>query len=210
MKAVYIGAIVLISACNLLLLPCCFGQSDMNLAGKFQDYTRETYLNPSVFTAPAFTATITMAAPPGKGPTRYPSSWRQGAAGFARNYGDAATQRITYDTARFAADVLFREDPRYSPSTSHHVLVRVGHALAFTIVDRSDSGHAMPALGNFAGAAAAGFVGNAYLPDGFSDRTHVTQRISLRLAYAAGANLFREFAFQMPRPARTAIMLIGR
>ncbi len=38
--------------------------------GKFRYYITETYLNPSVFTAPAFRVGIRMANPPGKGALR--------------------------------------------------------------------------------------------------------------------------------------------
>jgi hypothetical protein len=77
-------------------------------------------------------------------------------------------------------------------------------------VDRSNSGHPMPAISNFVGAAAGGFVGNAYLPAGFNDVTHGGQRASLRFGFAAAGNLFREFAPQMPSPMRTFFMLIAR
>ncbi len=53
--------------------------------GKFRYYITETYLNPSVFTAPAFRAGIRMANPPGKGATQYPPEWRQGAEAFGRH-----------------------------------------------------------------------------------------------------------------------------
>jgi hypothetical protein len=74
--------------------------------GKFRYYITETYLNPSVFTAPAFRAGIRMANPPGKGATEYPPEWRQGAEAFGRNHGDAFAQRVTFQTARFATGVI--------------------------------------------------------------------------------------------------------
>ncbi len=178
--------------------------------GKFRYYVNETFLNPSVFTAPAFRAGIRMANPPGKGATQYPPEWRQGAEGFGRNYGDAFAQRVTFQTARFAAGVITHEDPRYIPSASHNVLARSLHALSFTFVDRSDSGHAMPAFSNFVGATAAGFVGNAYLPSGFNNATHAGQRATLQFGFTAAGNLFREFAPQMPKPVRVVFQLIAR
>src|SRR5260370_15244644 len=142
-----------------------FGSNDQSsgLKGKFSYYVNETYLNPSVFTAPAFRAGIRIANPPGKGATQYPPEWRQGAEAFGRNYGDAFTQRVTFQTARFATGVITHEYPRYIPSSSHNVLARSVHALTFTFVDRSDSAPAMPAFSNFLCATAAGFVGNPYL-----------------------------------------------
>lgn len=68
----------------------------------------------------------------------------------------------------------------------------------------------MPALSNFVGATAAGFVGDAYLPSGCNDATHAGQRATLQFGVTAAGNLFREFAPQMPRPVRTVIQLIAR
>ena len=189
-----------------------FGSSaqSSSLEGKFSYYVDETYLNPGVFTAPAFRAGIRMANPPGKVATEYPPGWRQGAEAFARNYGDAFAQRVTFQTARFATGVITHEDPRYILSSSHNVLARSLHALTFTFVDRSDSGRLMPAFSNFVGATAAGFVGNAYLPSGFNNTTHAGQRASLQFGFTAAGNLFREFAPQMPRPVRTLFQLIAR
>jgi hypothetical protein len=68
----------------------------------------------------------------------------------------------------------------------------------------------MPAISNFVGAAAAGFVGNTYLPSGFNDVTHAGQRATIQFGVFAAGNLFREFAPQMPRPVRLVIELIAR
>jgi hypothetical protein len=180
------------------------------IEGKFRYYVSETYLNPSVFTAPAFRAGIRMANPPGKGAMQYPPEWRQGAEAFGRNYGDAFAQRVTFQTGRFATGVITHEDPRYIPSSSHSVLARSLHAVTFTFVDRSDSGRPMPAFSNFVGATAVGFVGNAYLPSGFNNTTHAGQRATLQFGFTAAGNLFREFAPQLPRPVRTVFQLIAR
>jgi len=189
-----------------------FGAKDQSIGGKgkFQYYVDETYLNPSVFTAPAFRAGIRMANPPGKGTSAYPAEWRQGSEAFGRNYGDAFAQRVTFQTARFAAGLITHEDPRYIPSSSHNVFARSLHALSFTFVDRSDSGQRMPAVSNFVGATAAGFVGNAYLPSGFNNTTHAGQRATLQFGFTAAGNLFREFAPQMPKPVRVVVQLIAR
>jgi hypothetical protein len=182
-----------------------FGAGD-----KFRFYLGETYLNPSLLTAPAFRAGIRMANPPGHFPTTYPADWRQGPEGFGRNYGDAMAQRVSFQTARFVTGAFIHEDPRYAPSSSGNVLVRSLHAFRYTFVDRSDSGHRMPAFSNFVGSAAAGFVGNTYLPAGFANVTHAGQRATLQFGFFAAGNLYREFAPQMPKPLRIFITLIGR
>jgi hypothetical protein len=173
-------------------------------------YMTETYWNPSVLTAPAFRAGSLMAYPPGKGTTAYPPAWRQGAEAFGRNYADAFASRVSAHTGQFIAGTVTREDPHYTPSGSRGFLARSAHAISFTFIDRSDSGHPMPAFSNFAGAAAGGFAGNAYLPAGFRDATHAGQRATFQLGSFAAGNLLREFAPQIPFPIRLAISLVGR
>ena len=185
-------------------------QARFGAAEKFRYYMNETFFNPAAIAAPAFRAGLRMASPPGRGATRYPADWRQGAEAFGHNYGDAVAERESFQTARFFTGVIMREDPRYTPARSHNVLRRSAYALAFAFVDRSDSGHAMPAISNFVGAAAGGFVGNAYLPAGFDNVTHAGQRATIRFGMFAAGNLFREFAPQMPTPMRTFFMLIAR
>jgi hypothetical protein len=177
---------------------------------RFRFYLGETYLTPSFVTAPAFRAGIRMANPTGHFPTAYPTDWRQGPEAFGRNYGDAMAQRVSFQTARFVTGVLSHEDPRYAPSSSHNMFVRSLHAFSYTFLDRSDSGHRMPALSNFVGASAAGFVGDTYLPPGYANLTHAGQRATLQFAFFGAGNLYREFAPQMPKPLRVFIELIGR
>jgi hypothetical protein len=173
-------------------------------------YMTETFLNPTVISAPAFRAGLLMANPPGKAPDAYPREWRQGAEAFGRNYGDAFASRVSAHTGQFLAGAMTRESPYYAPSASRRFFARSEHAIVFTFIDRSNSGRPMPALSNFIGAGAGGFVGNAYLPAGFRDVTHAGQRATIQFGSFAAANLFREFAPQIPRPLQIAISLIGR
>ena len=173
---------------------------------KVGQYLTETYCNPAIVTAGALRAGIRMADPP----KQYPREWRQGAGAFGRNYGDAFAESVSLHTAKALTGIVAREDPRYLASNSHNPLARSLHALAFTFIDRSDSGHPMPAFSNFAGAAAAGFVGNAYLPSGFNDLTHARQRAAIAFGSTAAGNLFREFAPGIPKPIRVFFWLLAR
>jgi hypothetical protein len=89
---------------------------------------------------------------------------------------------------------ISHEDFRYRPSTSRNPLVRSFHALAFTFVDKSDSGHNRIAMANFVGAGASGFVGNLYLPPGFNTLSHAETRTAFAFGGFAVQNLLREFA----------------
>jgi len=190
--------------------PASSPSSGLRIGDKFGYYVVETYLNPAALIAPAIGAGTRMANPPGKDPTRYPREWRQGAEAFGRNYGDAVARRVSFHTARFVTGVITRENPNYVPSAGRSFFARSFHAFGYTFFDQSDSGRLRPAISNFAGAAAGGFVGNAYLPAGFNNVSHAGQRAALQLGIFAAGNLFREFAPQIPGPIRTFFTLIAR
>jgi hypothetical protein len=70
----------------------------------------------------------------------------------------------------------------------------LSHALIYTFIDKTDGGHSTVALSNFTGAAAAGFVGNAFMPAGFDNATHAGQRATLAFGSLAVGNMAQEFA----------------
>ena len=93
-------------------------------------------------------------------------------------------------------------DPRYSRSTGKGFLGRSAHALVFTLIGKTDGGHNIPAVGNFAGAVGSGFVGRAYMPNGWNDTTHAGQRTLITFGGYAADNLFQEFAPEIGRALR--------
>jgi len=168
----------------------------MTAKQKFSWYRRHSF-DPGSLLIPALPAAIIMA----DSPKHYPRDWRDGGPAFGRNFGDCLATELAANTGRYLAGTLAHEDPRYYPDRSKNALHRTFHALAFTLVDRSDTGHPMLAVSNLAGSAAAGFVGMAYLPSGYNDITHAGQRASgtlggyvptLLVGYATG-NLLYEF-----------------
>jgi hypothetical protein len=166
------------------------------LKEKAMSYAVVTLGPPAVFT-PLFTAAIRMANPP----NAYPREWKDGAGAFGRNYGNEVASRTAEESARFLTGALLHEDFRYHPSSSKNFGARTFHALAFTFVDRSDSGHPRLAVSNFAAATARGFVANAYLPPGFDNAGHAETRAAVAFAGLAGQNLLREFAPDVERLA---------
>jgi hypothetical protein len=155
---------------------------------KFRLYLHQA-VSPVGFLATAFGAGLTMASPP----DRYPREWKDGAGAYGRLYGDAVARRQSELAVIFLSELAFREDPRYLPSASHNMLIRIAHAAAFVIVDRSDSGHERLALSNVLGAAASGFIGTAYLPGGYNDFTHAGQRTANTLSGFVISNVANEF-----------------
>jgi len=147
-------------------------------------------VGPRAVVGPALSAAILMANPP----DAYPRDWRDGAGAFGRNYGSSLGRGASLQTGRFLTGALLHEDFRYRPSTSRNPLARNFHAVAFTFVDKSDSGDNRIALANFVGAAAGGFVGELYLPPGYNNLSHAETRTAALLGSFAAQNLLREFA----------------
>lgn len=143
----------------------------------------------ALFVAPV-AAAIRMVDPP----ETLQRDWRVGMGAYGRNYANAFTAETSSQTGRFLTGALLHEDFRYRPSTSRNFFARSFHALAFTFVDKSDSGDNRIAFANFAAAGAGGFVGNLYLPHGFNDLTHAETRAAFVFGGLAVENLLREFA----------------
>lgn len=173
-------------------VPPVFTSKPLTLKDKWTFYTHQTFGPPSFFN-PAVGAAVRMAKPP----KNYPRDWSDGGEAYGRLYGSTYATQTTKHTAEFATEVLLHEDPRYrfAPEGSNAFL-RIAHAIAFTVVDRTDSGRPTLAVANFASASAAGFVGMAYMPDGYSDVTHAGQRATSEFAQIAVANIAREFSPQ--------------
>jgi hypothetical protein len=161
----------------------------MDLGDKFK-YLVEPAFGPRSFVTNAFSTGIRMANPP----KNYPHEWHAGAEAFGRNYGDSFARTGAESIGRFSAAVLLHEDPRYRRSESAFVPARLGHALIFTLIDRTDGGHPTVAISNFTGAAAGGFIGNAYLPAGFDNLTHAGQRSAIAFGGIAAQNVLQEFS----------------
>ncbi len=166
----------------------------LTLKVKLENYAVITY-GPRAVVSPMISAGIGMARPN----YNYPNDWHQGMQGFARQYGSRMGTKAAFETARFAAGALLHEDFRYRPLGEAGFFPRVGHAIGFAFVDRSDSGHPRLALANFAGAAAGGFVPSAWLPDGFNDWQHGGQRMGSKFGGMVIQNITREFAPEIYR-----------
>jgi len=172
----------------LLFLPVATNSRRLSFGDKFTIYTHQTFGPPAVI-LPAFGAGLSMANPT----KHYPREWKDGAGAFGRQYGDSIATVTSQRTARFLTGVALHEDPRYVRSTSKNPLMRTAHAVAFTFIDKTDSGRNTIAFSNFAGAAAGGFVGNAYLPHGYNDLTHAQQRMAFQFTSIAVQNIAAEF-----------------
>jgi hypothetical protein len=164
------------------------------LEQKFMIFAIET-TGPRALFSPAIPAGIQLLRPK----AGYPRDWQHGPGAFGRLYGSELASRSALQAGRFAASALLHEDFRYRPAKSKNPVGRFLHAVGFTFVDRSDSGHDRIAIANFAGAAAGGFTSDLFLPRGFNDATHAGQRSMVAFGELAGRNVLREFAPDLAR-----------
>lgn len=156
---------------------------------KWTIYEHQAF-GPPALVFPAVGAAIRMANPP----RDYPHDWKDGAGAFGRLYGSAMAVQTSTRTASVLAELAFHEDPRYVPAEpGTRPLRRITHAIVFTLFDQTDSGRRTLALSHFAGAAAGGFVGMAYMPDSYSGVSRAGQRATVELGSIGIANVAQEF-----------------
>lgn len=173
---------------QLSVLPPRLAPYRLNTSDKFYIYVHEAYGPPSVI-LPTVGAGLGMINPK----RAYPKEWKDGAGAFGRRYGDSLARDTSKSTAEFMTGAILHEDPRYLRSNNTGTFGRTFHAFAFTLIDRTDSGKTTVAVSRFAGAAADGLVGMAYLPAGFNDLTHAGQRMTASIGTAAIGNILTEF-----------------
>ncbi|HSZ02126.1 MAG TPA: hypothetical protein VK788_21695 [Terriglobales bacterium] len=173
---------------QLSVLPPTLTRTPLTGQDKFLLYIHKSFGPPAVI-LPAFGAGFQMLNPP----NHYPREWKDGADAFGRNYGYRVADRTSRETAQFLTGFLLHEDPRYQRSTSTNAFRRTFHALAFTVVDKTDSGRNTLAISNFAAAAAGGLVGMGILPNGYNDITHAGQHMASEFLQIAIGNVAAEF-----------------
>jgi hypothetical protein len=173
---------------QVLALPPTLTRARLTGEDKLRIYTHKAFGPPAVI-LPALGAGFQMLNPP----NHYPRDWKDGANAFGRTYGYKVADRTSRETAHFLTGFLLHEDPRYQRSSSTNAFRRVFHALAFTVVDKTDSGRNTLAISNFASAAAGGFVGMGILPHGYNDLTHAEQHMASEFLQIAIGNIATEF-----------------
>jgi hypothetical protein len=124
-------------------------------------------------------------------------------------YGDALALQTVQQTSRFLTGLALHEDLRYFAAAGRNPFRRSLHAITFAAFDRSDSGRTTVAVSNFLSSAAAGFVGNAYLPRGYNDSSHAVTRMEFQFGFIVVENLVEEFRPEL-RQLRRTLHLPGR
>lgn len=157
---------------------------------KFARFEHRAF-GPQAFVLPALHAGLRMANPP-KG---YPPEWTDGGEAFGRLYGSTFARQFTKHSTEFAVESTLHYDARYftaPPNSSGSE--RLGHAIEFVFVQKTDRGRNALALPHLAGAAAGAFVGMAYLPDGYNDAGTASKQFASELAMTGVRNVLLEFS----------------
>jgi hypothetical protein len=172
----------------LATLPPSITHVRLTRKDKFEIYIHVTY-GPQNFLLPVTQAAYFMTNPP----RDVPRDWKDGGGAFGRWYGEQVVASASNRTGQFLAEAALHEDPRYVPSASTNPVIRIFHAIGFTLIDKNDSGHNTFAFSNLAGAAAGGFAGMGLLPNGYNDLPHAERRSLRGLETIAVRNIITEF-----------------
>jgi hypothetical protein len=140
-----------------------------------------------------------------------PPEWKRNWSGYGYRVGSRYAQNLSKGLTEFTFGVIMRTDPRHvsyasDPRIKVHksgVVPRIGHAFAdwATVRRTSEKGDGIPLpnLPLFAGAAASGFVGNAWYPDRLSTPGQALLRGSSSLGTALASSFYTEFSPEIGR-----------
>jgi hypothetical protein len=122
------------------------------------------------------------------------SEYGQGGEGYAKRWGALfATERTSDFFGRAVFPSLFHQDPRYFYQGSGSTWSRIGHAVGYAVVARSDSGRVMPNYSSLLSSISSGALSNLYYPASSRGAGLIFANAAIGIAERAGRNLVREF-----------------
>lgn len=128
-----------------------------------------------------------------------PHEWGQGAAGFARRFGNNMAYNGVRQTLTFGLASALHEDTRYLPSTRHGVMPRAAHAVASVFSTEDYDGDNVFYAANILGIIGASAISQAWAPPSWRDTATVSRKLTFSLLGAMGLNLAREFLPDLTR-----------
>lgn len=123
-----------------------------------------------------------------------PKEWRQGADGFGLRYGSIYAQHFISQVFEQGVSYRLHEDNRYFGSGRRNPGVRLGYALASTILARHDDGSRALSVSVIGGAASAAFISRAWQPRSSTTAGDAAVSFGLTMAVRASFNVLREFS----------------
>jgi hypothetical protein len=118
----------------------------------------------------------------------------QGWAGYGDRFGSSlASGASTHLFGTYLLPTILHDDPRYFVKLHGTWKERVGHALARTVVIRTDEGGYRFNLPQTLGPLMAEGLANVYLPQGERTAGKTFERWGIRLSWGAASNLVKEY-----------------
>jgi hypothetical protein len=125
--------------------------------------------------------------------TDTPAEWGQGAAGYARRFGNAYAEHILQSTSMYGLSEVLHEDNRYFRSGETGVGPRMKYALLSSVMGRHYDGTRHFSFSRVASYLIAAGVSRAWQPPSTRGVSNFAGSFGVGLGTDAGFNLVREF-----------------
>jgi len=135
----------------------------------------------------------------------------RGADGFGERFAvSMAGQASSEFFSTFLVSSIFHQDPHYHRDPDKATKTRIGHALSYVVITRSDSGGRMFNFAEFLGTASSSLAEASIHPEWKRDAGASAQRIFLSIGSDAAWNLMTEFLPDVARHLNPRFLLLRR
>ena len=135
----------------------------------------------------------------------------RGADGFGERFGVSLAGQATSEFfSTFLISSIFHQDPHYHQDTGAPIKNRIGHALSYVVVSRSDSGSRMLNFAEFLGTASSSMVESSLHPEWKRGPGPSAQRIFISIGSDSAWNLMTEFLPDIARHVNPRFILLRR
>jgi hypothetical protein len=122
-----------------------------------------------------------------------PQPWGQGWDAYAKRFASSEGNTAAHNTIALGFDLAMHLDPRYRPMPEGTVKARIWNAVSQSFLAYKDSGGRTVNVPEIAGNFGAGFISNAWQPEGDKTAGDAIVRGALGLVFHTGKNVAREF-----------------
>ena len=122
-------------------------------------------------------------------PIEYDAHWE----GFGKRYGMRLTGIATGNVMEAALGAIWKEDPRYFPSSKPGFTNRIKNILVMTVAARRGDGHLAPAYARYIAIPGNNFLSNSWRARSESGISDAGLRTMWGLLGRFGSNAFQEF-----------------
>ena len=139
------------------------------------------------------------------------SKLRTGMAGFGQRFGASMAGQATSEMfSTFLISSIFHQDPHYHRDPAAPTHTRIGKALAYVFVTRSDSGKRMFNFAEVLGTTSSSIVEGSFHPEWEKGAGAAAGRIAISIGSDAAWNLMTEFLPDVARHLNPRWMLLRR